>query len=134
MITAIDSSVLHAIANGEPTASSWLETIADAREEGPLVICDVVYAELAAAFSFQEELERLLFALGVGLDPIKAEAAFLAGRTFRAYRDAKGPRSHLIPDFLIGAHAEVQADRLATLDSGFLRVYFIQLERLTIST
>jgi predicted nucleic acid-binding protein len=37
----------------------------------------------------------------------------------------------LIPDFLIAAHASVQADRLAALDRGYLRTYFPDLRILS---
>jgi hypothetical protein len=52
----------------------------------------------------------------------------LAGEIFKAYRRAGGPREHLIPDFLIGAHAQVQASQLAASDRGFLRRYFPKLK------
>jgi predicted nucleic acid-binding protein len=51
MKTAIDSSVLLAVFTGEPEGRSWLERLMQARREGQLVICDVVYAELAPVFA-----------------------------------------------------------------------------------
>jgi len=62
--------------------------------------------------------------LGIGYSSPSQEASCLAGRLFRTYRDAGGPRSHLIPDFLIAAHASMDCDRLATTDRGYLRKYF----------
>ena len=105
MRTAVDSSVLLAIFNDEPGGKSWLDVLMQARREGPLIICDVVYAEVAAAFLTEADLQEAVRKLGATFDSLSPAASWRAGMTFRSYRDAGGPREHLIPDFLIAAHA-----------------------------
>ncbi len=124
MITAVDTSVLIAIAKGEPTAAAWTERLAAARAEGELVICDVVAAEFFALLLDDRKFDQSLRALGVGYSPISLETARVAGRLFRGYQRQGGRREHLVPDFLIGAHAERQANRIAAIDRGYLRRYF----------
>jgi len=130
MITAIDSSVLWAIIKQETGHEQWLEALFRAAYEGPLIISPVVFAELAPSTADAAELTGLLTDLSIFYSPLTPEAAHLAGLTFKQYRQAGGPRQHLVPDFLIAAHAQVQANRIAAVDRGYLRQWFPNLQRL----
>jgi len=85
------------------------------------------YAEVAPGFDTQQALDQTLAKLGIEFEPIQEAAAWCASQVFTAYRHNKGPRQHMIPDFLIAAHAQTQADRLAAIDRGYLRQYFATL-------
>jgi predicted nucleic acid-binding protein len=100
-----------------------VKCLIDARRNGQLVICDVTYTELAPAFATESDVQDALLKLGVAFEAVTPSSAWKAGVSFRAYRDAGGPRERLIPDFLIAAHASVQADRLAAAERGYLRNY-----------
>ena len=127
MTTAVDTSVLIAIAKGEAGARAWTDILATSRGEGEVVVCDVVAAEFFALLLDEAAFQRSLGGLGVAFSPTSLESARLAGRIFRTYRSEGGPREHLVPDFLIGAHAQRQADRIAAIDRGYLRRYFPRL-------
>ena len=131
MITAIDSSVLWAIIKNEPGHETWLKNLFLAASEGPLIISPVAFAELAPSTSNEAELMDFLTRLAIAYEPISPAAAHLAGRTFKHYRLAGGPRQHLVPDFLIAAHAQTQANRLAAIDRGYLCRWFPNLTLLS---
>lgn len=127
MITAIDSSVLWAIVNEEAGHERWIQALIRAASEGPMLICPIAYAELAPSTRDETELMGFLKRLAITYDAISPAAAHFAGVTFKRYRQAGGPRQHLVPDFLIAAHARIQADRLAAIDRGYLRRWFADL-------
>lgn len=127
MITAVDTSVLIAIAKAEANAREWTGLLVRAQAEGDLVICEVVAAEYFAAILDEEKFRESLSALGIVFSPASLNSAQLAGRIFKEYRLEGGPREHLIPDFLVGAHAQQQANRIAAEDRGYLRRYFPRL-------
>ena len=61
-------------------------------------------------------------------EPIPYEAAFLAGKSFLAYRRRGGRKRSSLPDFFIGAHAAVTGYRLITRDARRYRTYFPKLQ------
>ena len=130
MTTALDSSVLWAIINREPGCERWLNVLIDAASQGPLIISPVAFAELAPSTSDEGELLDFLAQLAITYSPISPAAAHLAGLAFKRYRKAGGPREHLVPDFLIAAHAQTHGDRLAAVDRGYLRRWFPSLRLL----
>ncbi|MBI2317686.1 MAG: type II toxin-antitoxin system VapC family toxin [Betaproteobacteria bacterium] len=95
--------------------------------EGAVVACDVVWSEARAAFPSEEAFMRALRTLGVRFSPMMEQAATLAGAAWKKYRAAGGKRERVIADFLIGAHAASQCDRLLTRDRGYYKKHFARL-------
>ena len=129
MTTAIDSNVLmDVVFQTEPFWSASWDRVQAASRRGPLIICDVVYAEMVPLFDAQSRLDDWLDQFGIGIEPTGREAAYLAGLRWGQYRAAGGPRTRVLPDFLIGAHALVMADQFLTRDQGYFATYFPEIE------
>ncbi|MBN1960916.1 MAG: PIN domain-containing protein [Deltaproteobacteria bacterium] len=125
MITAIDSSVLFdVILNDATYCNNSLTALRRARSVGALIVCPVVWAEIRAALIKPETISEVLFNANISFDPFDQKCADIAGDIWREYHRNGGKRQQLIPDFLIGAHAKIKADRILTRDRGFLRRYF----------
>ena len=124
MRTALDSSVLIQLYRKQAGWERWRARLQAAASEGELIISPVAFAEFSIAYPTLESARADLERLNISYEPIEPASAYLAGQVFLRYRRKGGPRQHLIPDFLIAAHASVQADRLAALDRGYFRAYF----------
>ncbi len=110
------------------TNSNWQSWSLDAMEReslsGSLLINDIVYAELAARYLSQENVDAVVERLELRFEHLSRPALYLAGRAFAAYRAAGGPRTSILSDFFIGAHADVAELTILTRDVRRYRTYF----------
>ena len=133
MITAVDTSVLLDLLLQDPSfAISSEEALRKASKDGALVICEVVYGELAGLFPSRPALDDFLRETGIQLRPSSSEILWKAGELWRRFcleraRPAAIAR-RILADFLIGAHAMLQAEQLLTRDQDFYRSIFVGLQ------
>ncbi|QUS37572.1 DNA-binding protein [Tardiphaga alba] len=124
-MTLVDSNILLDVITIGQRWAAWSEhQLERAALNGPLMINDVIYAEVSARYGTFETLDALLEENGILLTPMPRAALFLAGKTFIRYRRAGGLRTGVLPDFFIGAHAAVERIPLLTRDTHRYRTYF----------
>ena len=154
MITAVDTNIiLDVLIPGEPFSESSKMLLDRHLSKGKLIICEVVFAELAAGFPSEQGLKLFLADTGMGLVYSNEKALFLAGSRWAEYarKGAKNrfscgkcghafevtcpqctaaltKRLHVLGDFLIGAHALVHADCILSRDLGVYKTYFNDLK------
>jgi predicted nucleic acid-binding protein len=120
-----DTNVLLDIATADATWLPWSEgQFRAAAALGPILINPMIYAELAPAFATQPDLDGSLHPAVFQRLPLPYPAGWLAAQAFVKYRRTGGTRTFPLPDFYIGAHAEVEGLRLATRDAARYRTYF----------
>jgi predicted nucleic acid-binding protein len=121
-----DTNVLVDLIDLDPRWGKWsrrqVQTAYEA--EGPIALNPIIYAELAAAFDAQDELDHWLRPALFKRLPLPYEAGFRASRAFLA-------RTSPLPDFYIGAHAEISGFTLVTRDVARYRTYFPKLKLVT---
>lgn len=136
MKSAIDTNIISALFGGEPSARMVAKGIlAGLREEGALVICGVVYAELLAHPRVTPaELSEFLRDTDIEAD-FESDHRFwheigvrYARYTGRRRRAKTGSQRRLLADFMIGAHALLRADRLVTFNDADFRADFPELK------
>ena len=152
MITAVDTNImLDLLLPDEPHGQAALDLLDRAAQAGAVVMSEPVYAELALSFPDQRELDQFLGDAGLQLVGSRASTLYRAGMAWRDYTRRRPaalacprcgnqqevqctrcgaslrPRQHIVADFIIGAHALLQADRLLTRDRRYYGTYFPDL-------
>ena len=127
MVTAVDSSVLLDVVSDD---SKWADAteaaLRKASRAGGLVICECVLAEITPVLGADADAE-FLDNWNLRFFPSSAARAQLAGARFAVHFARGGKGDRVVPDFLIGAHAQLHAERLLARNRGYLRDYFKKL-------
>ena len=131
-MTLVDTNVILDVLTRD---SEWFEWSAAQlhrrRDVGQLSINEIGYAEVAVRMDSEADLQFALGELGIVLERTPTPALFLAGKAFRRYRRAGGPRLAILPDFFIGAHARTARLVILTRDARRYRTYFPDVELIT---
>lgn len=124
----VDANVLLDVLTNDPQWADWSAEQLERSLKRGLAINAVIYGELAVGFRREEELENALALADLKRLEIPCGAAFRAGHAFVEYRKRGGLRRSPLPDFLIGAHAEMEGMTLLTRDAARYRTYFPKLK------
>lgn len=134
MRSAVDTNMISAIWTQQPNHIEAKTILGKALDSGGLVISGIVYAELLAHPRMDSRtLEGFLFQTRIEVDDAMSRAIWReAGDRFRRYADRRkkagaNPHRRLVADFVIGAHALLNADRLITFNGADFRLDFPEL-------
>ncbi len=132
MVTAVDTNILlDIIAGTKEEAERARKALVAATGKGLLILSPVCYAELAGNFPSAAACTTFLEAFDLTWTDLDEATAFLAGQYYKQYRDRGGTRNRILSDFLIAAHAQINADRILTCDKRFFGTQFLGLIAIT---
>ena len=124
-MTLVDSNILLDIATDDPVWARRSRFHLDlAALSGPLIINDIIYAEISARFESVEALDVLLEGMDIAMEEIPRAGLFLAAKVYMRYRSREGTRTGMLSDFFIGAHGAVRDHTLLTRDPARYRHYY----------
>jgi predicted nucleic acid-binding protein len=129
MTTFIDTNVVIYLLDANSEFHQWsVGELARAKEQGPVILPDIAYTELSIGMDSKEATDEALAELALERLPCSDASLFRAGRAFLKYRDEnEGPKNNVLPDFLIGAQAEVMQAAVLTADRAAFETYFENL-------
>lgn len=129
MTTFIDTNILIYLTNPVEAHHAWaVEQLQLCKANGPAVISDIVYCEFSVGMKNQAEVDEVVQRFN--LERIRGSDAALvrAGLAFKDYKKKDGPKTNVLPDFLIGAIAEVLDAPLLTANARDFVGYFPKLK------
>ncbi len=124
MAVMVDSNVILDMVNQDPQWLDWSRAALEQHLDGGLLVNAVIYSELCSNATTSTDVDALLDDMVLTLADIPRHALFLASKAHLSYRRQGGAKTAPLPDFFIGAHAQVLGIPILTRDQGRYRTYF----------
>ena len=124
MTVLVDSNVILDLVKQDAVWLNWSRAALEQHVDGGLLANAVIYAELCTGADSSAHVDTLLEGMSIQVSDIPRQALFLAAKAHLAYRRQGGTRTSGLPDFFIGAHAEVLGIPILTRDQGRYKTYF----------
>jgi predicted nucleic acid-binding protein len=129
MTTAVDANIFLDLLTGPHLQAISADTaLISAKRSGALCVSIICYAEISRNFRSMDETDEFFDLLSCRVDALERDVAFLAGQHYDRYKQRGGVRNRILADFLIGAHAQVKANRILTRDAQFFGPNFPRLK------
>lgn len=124
-----DSNIIIDLLHGDGARASKVQLAFLAHATaGKIYINPVIFAESASGSPTKEDFEARLRQLDLENIPLSNTDSYRASLAFRAYRQNGGPRTTILPDFLIGAQASARGWPILTRDPKRFESYFPEVE------
>ncbi len=134
----IDTNVIIDARDSASPFHGWAEELlAEALSSEGAALNAIVLAELCVGHADPASVEAELRARDLAILDLPAAASVGCARAYSFYRNARresgsGNAPHVpLPDFFIGAHADLMGWKLATRDTARYRLYFPKVELIT---
>ena len=128
-MTLVDTNVIVDLLDEGSVFKDWSEQqLLIARHNGGLTISPIIYVELAVLPGTLPMLDDFLKITGIAVAPLSRQCARLTGQAFWAYRQRKGAKTGVLPDFFIGAQAQAEGWALLTRDAARYKTYFPEVK------
>lgn len=125
MTAFFDTSVVIALANPLEANHGWsINELAAWQKNGPVVISDMVYAEVSAGMPDKASVDAIVARFGFDRAFPDDAALFDAGQRYKTYRGNNGQKTNVLPDFFIGAAARSLGIPLVTANPKDFRTFF----------
>lgn len=130
MTTFFDTSALFAVLNHLEPHHRWsVSQLERCKAHGLVIISDIVYCEFSVGMATQAHVDAAVSQLALERYSNDDEVLFRAGKAFHEYRKKnKGLKTNVLPDFLIGAAAEVAGVALVTANVKDFLSYFPKVQ------
>jgi|LakMenE01Jun11ns_1017448.scaffolds.fasta_scaffold9608153_2 predicted nucleic acid-binding protein len=131
MPVIIDTNVILDIVIDDPSWAQRADQALRRHQSDAVLINPVIYAELCTGAPSQDYVDAVIDDLNLDFGEIPRTALFIAAKAYRLYRSKLGSKTSPLPDFFIGAHAEILGCPIITRDVNRYRTYFPSVELIT---